>query len=266
MVEHLVLDAGQLYATAGNQVLLLPTGGAPRVLADQQADPHDPILDESRLYWLAHESVRAVNRTGGTVETLATPPEQGRSHFDGLVRQGRRLVWSAPLTRQIWGVAPGGRPQLVAFTPGHRDCTSLATIGEELYAGCADAVIRVLNNRAAHVRLAATAKPVRRLVADRGQLVWAEGDRVVKMKPVRTARPVTLATGAGLVGDLALHGGSVYWTDLGRKALLGLPPRGGKPRLIVSDPGLAGPLAVGQGQVYWSRAGDRCSVARLPLP
>jgi len=265
-VEDLALDAGQLYVTAGNRVLLLTTGGAPQVLADRQPDPHDLVLDESRLYWLAHEEVRAVNRSGGTVETLASPPA-ARSYFEDLVRLGPRLVWTAPATKQIWGVArEGGRLQMVAFTAGHRDCTSLAVIGEELFAGCADAVIRVLQNRAAHVRLATPARPVRRLTADRGQLVWAEGERIMTMKPVRTARPVALATGAGRVGDLALDGGSVYWTDLKRRTLLGLPPRGGKPRVILSDPGLAGPLVVGQGQVYWSRTGSVCSVARLGLP
>jgi hypothetical protein len=79
--------------------------------------------------------------------------------------------------------------------------------------------------------------------------------------------PIVLASAPGCgVAQLALAGGSVYWTEsatgLVRSVAIASP---GTPALVASKQMMPGPIATDDVAVYWSNAGDQTIMA-APLP
>jgi sugar lactone lactonase YvrE len=228
LASSIAVDRTHVYFTAlyGQRVGRVPrTGGAVQVIAGGQRFPSGLAITAGHAVWLASDGSRGVLRQvpvgGGSVRQIASwDPELGDTVHYGLAR----VVQS--VGRLFW---PAGK-RVMTIEWGGRDLRSVARESKNsVQAILVDGLGLVWATR------------------EHGGVSRAEPGRVRRLPP-GTTTPVTLV-GQGALGNLALHGGQVYWgttSDLRRQ-----PTGGGSPPTVVASGVQPHTLAVHGAHLYW---------------
>ncbi|HET6584102.1 MAG TPA: hypothetical protein VFG69_11650, partial [Nannocystaceae bacterium] len=136
--EVRITDSEVFWAVPGTPAAIASAplaGGASRLLAGNEAQPHHLRVDESHVYWIADGGLRRVPRAGGDVETVVARP------IVGFALDGARAVISDGAGTIAAVAATGGEPQMLAT--GQAGASWVGVDGAAIYWTTADAIVRL---------------------------------------------------------------------------------------------------------------------------
>jgi hypothetical protein len=241
-------------------------GGRAEVLAQCAGHAFWLAGDADRVVWTEVEAglVRAYDRRDGAVRTLAA----GRREPNMIVATGGRAYWVEYAGGVIASAPLSGGPVRVEV-PGLEEPDRLATDGTWLYwtelRFGPEGPLKAARLGAGRPRVLGTVVNQVDLAAADGEVFCLEGRaRALKRFSVDGRPPALLARDVGSVGNVAVHGRHVYWSEEFADAILRVPRAGGPVERLS---GAVHPevLSFDGGWLYWTEPTTH-TVRRIPLP
>lgn len=243
-ITGLALDSDYVYWVSGfsGDVKRAPKGGGTHaVLASGQSKAQDLVVTPEGLYFLVRGGTGGAIMKVGLGGGAATSVVGGQYNPARLAVEGTKLYW----TNQSSGAA--GKAQVVAL---ERTDSTWSVL---LWGAAGDEAVGV--------------------AAAQGQVFWTDRghqtvNRVSLTSPNAVLATVTNLAGTPVLGNVAVWGSNVFFTDEGGQGTTGgvyrLPVGGGAAELLVAAERGAVGLAVDDTGVYWTdQAAGR--VVKTPL-
>jgi sugar lactone lactonase YvrE len=227
----LTVDATRVYWTdwdAGVIASVPVAGGNPTTLATGQTRPGAIAVDAAHVYWSTETSLMTAPLAGGSTTTLvSSAPDIGQ-----LVASAGRVYGTTP-TAIFSAFAGMPTTSPTPMVTGASGMYNLAIAGAQPFWSTATSSATSL---------------------DGALLTQAPG----------TGTTITLASGLGQCGGLALGADTIYFTDTTRGLVMKVASSGGTPVVLASKQPGPGNVAVDATSIYWTNSGDD-TLMKVPL-